>query len=123
MAQRFYYIDGNRLGLVQDGASVTKNNVTQNYVSVTEAKEIRIFAVAKANKFKEDVVTDTPQIPEQFHESLAFKVIAMGYKDPRNLNINLAQYFDGEFDKCLRMGKKHARSQKRRGGVIIPHEY
>ena len=57
MAQRFYYIDGNRIGIVEDGSSITRNNVTQNYVSVTAAKEIRIFAVAKGNKFSESSVT------------------------------------------------------------------
>ena len=123
MAQRYWYIDGNRLGIVEDGTTVTKNNVTQNYVSVTEAKEIRIFATAKANRFAEDSVTDKPQIPEQFHEGLAFKAIAMGYKDPRNMDVNLAQYFDTEYEKVLRAGKKYSRSQRRRGGIIIPHEY
>ena len=47
----------------------------------------------------------------------------MGYKDPRNMDVNLAQYFDTEFDKSVRMGKKYARSQRRRGGIIIPHEF
>ena len=79
MAQRFYYIDGNRIGIVE--------------------------------------------VPEQFHEALAYKAIAMGYKDPRNLDINLAQYFDMEYEKCLKMGKRYAKSQRRRGGFIVPHEY
>ena len=47
----------------------------------------------------------------------------MGYKDPRNLDINLAQYFDMEYEKCLKMGKRYAKSQRRRGGFIVPHEY
>jgi hypothetical protein len=63
------------------------------------------------------------EIPSQFHEALAFKVIAMGYKDPRNMKIELAQYFDAEYDKVCKQAKKYARSNFQSTGQIVPQEF
>ena len=58
------------------------------------------------------------QIPGEYHEALVYKAVAMGYKDPRNMNIELAQYFDNEYMIAVKEGKKFARSNYTQTGNI-----
>ena len=47
----------------------------------------------------------------------------MGYKDPRNFDIEKAQYFDMEYDLGLKQAKKFARSNQQTTGRASPQEY
>ena len=76
----------------------------------------------RANDFTADI-TEQSEIPPQFHEALAYRVIAMGYLSPQNLNPQLAQQFDGMFGIKVKEGKKYARRQHTSGGFITPVDY
>ena len=62
-------------------------------------------------------------IPTQFHEALVFKAIAMGYKTPPAMDINVAQYFDMEYEKVVKSGKKFSRSNYSQTGFIAPQDF
>ena len=48
-----------------------------------------------------------PEIPEQFHDALVNKAIALGYeRKPETLQ--LAQYFNGKFEDDVKNGRKYA---------------
>lgn len=121
---RYWYMDKNRsLGVVEQATNaVTVNGVTSDYQSVSKVLSGRIYSISRVESLS--VLDNAPdEIPEQFHEAIAYKVIAMGYKDPRNLNIELAQYFDMEYEKALREAKKYSRSNSIRAGYIAQQGY
>tara|TARA_R110002020_G_scaffold444956_1_gene656660 strand:- start:1996 stop:2418 length:423 start_codon:yes stop_codon:yes gene_type:complete len=132
---RFYFVDNDRLSIIEKKGSTTVDNATTNYQSISEAKPIRINTICKADHFNtgqtpinEDDFINTSagplgHIPTQFHEALVFKVIAMGYKTPPAMDINVAQYFDMEYDKVVKQGKKFARSNYIQTGMITPQDF
>ena len=97
--------------------------VSGEWKSITEAdKTIRIFCTALCTHFTADL-EGISSIPSQFHQALSYKVISDAYKEPRNLNLDLAQYFEGEYIKCVKMAKKHARMHNYSSSIILPQEY
>ena len=132
--ERFYYIDNNRLALVEKNGVQTTDNATTVFKSITEAKSLRIHAISKASHFNTGTEIDATEyssstlgplgaIPTQFHEALVYKVIAMGYKTPPNINIDLAQYFDLEYEKSVKSAKKFSRSAYIQTGIIAPVDF
>lgn len=126
--QRYWYVDKHRIGIVEkDSNSTTKENVTSSYVSVSEVKDLRIYGIMKPDALTTNLTSSSDpaltEIPEQFHEVIVNKVISDGYKVPKNLNIDLANYFDGEYQKGLREAKKFSKSRYTRGGVIRPQDF
>ena len=130
---RAWYVDKlKRIGIVEESTNaVTKDGYTTNWKSITEQKDLRIYAISRdADLVIEEVaagdtLTNTAfaQIPEQFHEILLFKVIAMGYKDPRNFELDKAQYFDNEYNLGVKQAKKFSRSNYQVTGYIKPQDY
>ena len=116
MAKEYgYTLERGQIGILE--------KVNSEWKTVTESnKDIRIFCVALADHFTENL-SDISSIPAQFHQALSFKVISDGYKDPRNLNLDLAQYFEGEYIKCVKMGKKYARMQGYNSTITIPQDF
>ena len=132
--ERFYYIDNNRLAIIEKNGTTTVDNASTSYKTITEAKPIRINTICKADHFntgsnivEADFTSTTSgplgDIPSQFHEALVFKVIAMGYKTPPAMDINTAQYFDMEYEKVVKEGKKFARSNYMQTGMIAPQDF
>ena len=132
--ERFYFVDNNRLAIVEKNGTTTVDNASTKYKTISEAKPIRINTICKADHFntgssiKEadfESTTAGPlgHIPTQFHEALVFKVIAMGYKTPPAMDINIAQYFDMEYEKIVKEGKKFARSNYIQTGIIAPQDF
>jgi len=131
---RFYFVDNDRLAIIEKKGSTTVDNATTNYQTISEAKPIRINSICKADHFntgsnivEADFISPNAgplgHIPTQFHEALVFKVIAMGYKTPPAMDINVAQYFDMEYEKIVKQGKKFARSNYIQTGVIAPQDF
>ena len=107
--QRAWYIDKLlKLGIIEKATNaVTKDGYTSDWQSISEIKDLRIYAISRDYDIAKDALGNTfLQIPDQYHEVLVFKAIAMGYKDPRNMNIELAQYFDNEYKLGTKEAKK-----------------
>ena len=129
--ERFWYINNNRLAIVEKNGTTTVDGASTVYKSVTENKPLKLHTISKADHFEAagdsdyDSSTQGPlgDIPIQFHEALVYKVIAMGYKTPPSLNIELAQYFDMEYERTVKQAKKYARSAFIQTGVIAPVDY
>jgi len=129
--ERFWYVDNNRLAIVEKNGTTTVDGANTVYKSVTEAKPLSLHTISKADHFAAgdnanyDSTTQGPlgDIPIQFHEALVYKVIAMGYKTPPSLNIELAQYFDMEYERVVKQAKKYARSAFIQTGVIAPVDF
>tara|TARA_R100001530_G_C4311619_1_gene153177 strand:+ start:670 stop:1059 length:390 start_codon:yes stop_codon:yes gene_type:complete len=124
--KRAWYIDKlGSIGIVEEGTNaITKDGYTSNWQSISQIIDLRIYAISQDIDLSVNDLTGTwSQIPLQFHEVLVNKVIANGYKDPRRLELQAAQYFDGEYDKGIREAKKFSRSNYQTTGTIVPHDF
>jgi hypothetical protein len=131
--QRAWFIDKlKRIGIVEKTTNVaTKDGYTSDWGSISEVKDVRIYAISLDDDINittastGDTLTAEAylQIPTNFHEVLVYKAIAMGYKDPRNFDIEKAQYFDMEYNLGLKEAKKFARSNYQTTGRAAPQEY
>ena len=118
--ERYWYIDNNREGVVEKIAnSVSRDDKTSNFQSISEAKEIRIHAIAQASDFS-TTLTTVSDLPTQFHDALLWKVIAYLYMDPPALAPDAAAAFDSRYMELVNEAKKFAKSNKTRGGYINP---
>ena len=102
---RAWFVDKTkRLGIIEKGTSVvTQDGHTSDWTSITEVKPLKLYTISLDADLDTSALTNTwTMIPLQFHEALVFKAIAGGYKDPRNMDFDVAQYFDREYEKSLK---------------------
>jgi len=92
-------------------AKRSESDTSVDYISPQEVKKVTLHY----NKLDEDFVatgtgitpTESPAIPEEFHEALANYAIAKGYELRPEL-IKMAGYFRSLFNDDVREGKKYA---------------
>jgi len=123
---RAWYIDKLKIiGLVEKNTSTnSRDGFTSDWASISEAKDLRIYAISRDYDIAKDALGNTfLQIPDQYHEVLVFKAIAMGYKDPRNMNIELAQYFDNEYKLGTKEAKKFSRAGYLTTGRVASQDF
>ena len=125
--QRYWFIDKDRLALVEKVTNaITVDSVTSNYQPISvSSKSIRIYATVTGDDL---TITDSTNntytdIPPRFHESIVSKVIADGYKDPRNFDAEKSMFFLNDFLDGVKRGKKFKRSNYTRTGAIAPQEF
>ena len=128
--QRYWYIDRgqgtrDRIAIVEkSNSSTTKETITSDFSSVSEVKDLRIYTVDAPVDYTVDNVTEEKtEIPLRYHEGLVYKVIANGYKEPRNQKMDVAQYFDKEYEIVLKKAKKQARSNMQTNGFVKQVSY
>ena len=126
---RFWYIDTStlrpRMGIVEKGVnSTTKDGYTSNYKSITEAKDITIYAISRDIDLAINALGVTwTQIPDQFHDVMVNKVISDGYKKAEKFDGERALFFDNEYRLGLKEAKKFSKSNYQTTGNIVPHEF
>ena len=116
----YWYISNNRIGIVESG-SITISNKTSDFISITTEKELRLFTISQATDFG-TALTQESDLPVQFREGLAHRVIADGYLRGE-INPQLHQIFMQKYEIMLKEGKKYARSNFQQDGVIKPTDY
>ena len=137
--ERFWYIDRQEvdvsidpdastsvIGLVEKGTStVSRNGYTTDYNSIsTGSLTLRLYCICQDSDLAVGTLTGIyTNIPDQFHETILSKVIASGYKDPRNSDLNNAQYFDQEYNTGVKEAKKFARSNYQTVGSIRQQDF
>jgi hypothetical protein len=132
--ERFYFIDNDRLALVEKNGTITTDGASTAYKTISERKPVRINTICRADHFvtgndiaESDWISPTAgplgHIPTQFHEALVYKVIGMGYKTPPALNLELAMFFDIEYKNIIIRAKKFARSNYMQTGFIAPQDF
>tara|TARA_R100000458_G_scaffold58486_1_gene66625 strand:+ start:1665 stop:2054 length:390 start_codon:yes stop_codon:yes gene_type:complete len=123
---RTWYIDKTgKIGIVEQVRNtITKDGYNSDWTSITEIKGVRVYAISKDTDIPiNSLTTSYNQIPTQFHEAIVYKAIASGYKDPRNLDIKLAQYFDNEYLLAVKEGRKFGKSNYTDVGTIRPQDF
>ena len=123
--ERYWYVSGGRLGIVEKGAgSITRDGKTSDYKSISEVKELRIYAISQATDFTTDL-TDVSELPSQFHEALAYKVIGDAYlrTSTADSGLKVVQLFDMKYKDLVREGKKHARRNYTGSFIVKPTDF
>ena len=122
----FWYIEGERIAVVQTKETLASNVNTdplfESPTATSAGKTLRVHYTAKPSHFT-TTLSETSEIPSQFHEALAYKVISELYKLPQSLNLQLAQYFDQQYIMSIREAKKYSKSNHIQGGMITPFNY
>ena len=123
---RLWYIDKlGKMGIVEKATNaITKNGYTTDWISVASVLPVRLYAISRDSDISVNELTNTfNQIPGEYHEALVYKVIAMGYKDPRQMDIKIAQYFDSEYMIAVKQGKKFSKSNYTDLGYVVPQDF
>ena len=110
---------------------VEKSEGSSEYTSPTANRAVgglRVSYTSKATHFNVSEfsahLSDSSEIPSQFHEALCLKVIADGYKLPgASHDLQSAQYFDQQYEAQVREAKKFSKRNHITSGYIIPKEY
>tara|TARA_R100000152_G_scaffold17182_1_gene8720 strand:- start:2112 stop:2783 length:672 start_codon:yes stop_codon:yes gene_type:complete len=119
----YWYISNDRIGIVEKvSGGLTINNITSNYISVNSAKEIRLYTISQATDFG-TTLTQESDLPVQFREGLAHRVIADGYLKGESLNPELHNLFMQKYQVTVKEGKKQARSNYQYTGTITPTDF
>ena len=128
-----------RIGIVEKVAnSVTRDGRTSDYqsCSITGTNNVRVLGSFFPEPFQQTAAgTDTDQedatletsgplaaIPKQHHEALVTGAIAIAYKYPPNIDLNMAAAFENEFGLAIKKIKKHSRTRISTG-FIKPHDF
>ena len=117
----YWYISNDRIGIVEKG-SITVDKKTANFISISTAKELRLFTVSQASDFT-TTLSQQSDLPVQFREGLSHRVIADGYLKGESLNPELSNLFMGRYEIMVKEGKKYARSNRTYTGMIKPTDY
>lgn len=112
-----------KLALVEN-TSRTVDGITDEWQAVTEAN-LTVYIEGTANDADLTGTSSTfSKIPTRYHKCIVDKVIAMGYRDPRNKDLQSAEYFEMLYKKGEKRAKKMARTNYVEGsGRIIPQDF
>ena len=127
--ERFWFIDthtaGEKIAIVEKGINTTtQDGWATDYKSVTEAKGVKIRGVFTDSDLAVDSLTSSySNIPSRFHEYIVNKVVSIGYRDPRNMELNNSQYFEMEYEKGVKKAKKFARGNFSMIGNIVSRDF
>ena len=125
----FWYLGGSsasmKIALVEKATNaVTKNGWTSDYKSIqlTGTNNVRIKGIYTDYDIDIDVLSTFSFLPNRYEKCIIDKVIAMGYRDPRNKDLKSAEYFEAIYEKQLRKAK--ARVTTIQGtGRIVPQDF
>tara|TARA_R110002020_G_scaffold97810_2_gene233345 strand:- start:251 stop:643 length:393 start_codon:yes stop_codon:yes gene_type:complete len=102
--------------LERDGIAIAKANVSgvspaTEYTGPAADKTVTIFAIKNDENFVASgtgiIMTESPAIPDEFHDALAQYAIMKGYETKPEA-IQMAGYFRQQWEMCIREGKKYA---------------
>ena len=115
--ERYWYIRNNQLALVEKvKKAVTRDDKTSDYQSISVVKEIRIYAISQGTDFGDDLMQES-DLPLQFREGLAYKVIADAYL-VGEANMDAHKVFYTKYMDSVKEGRKFARSNYIQTGNI-----
>ncbi len=125
--QRAWFTDittGDTKVAIVEKTAKTVDGVTSEWQAVTESGLAFSIEYTGVNADLESPSDTFGDIAERYHKSIVDKAIAMGYRDPRNKDLQSAEYFEGLYLKGEKRAKKMARSRYYEGsGRIVPQDF
>lgn len=127
---RYWYESVGRIGIVENIGNSTnyirRDDKSTPYQSISEALEIRIFAITSPSDFTVSTIeagTILDGIQGGYERAIIDYVISQGYFLPNNLNPELAQLFDAKYQRTVRDARKIAKSRYIEIGRVIPNDF
>ena len=127
---RYWYESLGRIGIVEKvgpvSSAVTRHDKTTKYQSISKALEIRVYAVTSpaeltsANYGGNYILQG---VQGGFERAILDYVIAQGYYLPTRLQPELAQVFEGKYERAVREAKKVAKGRYIDIGRIKPNDF
>tara|TARA_X000001388_G_C2225831_1_gene121079 strand:- start:1030 stop:1431 length:402 start_codon:yes stop_codon:yes gene_type:complete len=118
-----WWIERDKLGI----AKVSDADTSTDYVSPSEVKAVTVHFVKLDESFiAADTgtgigVTESPAIPEEFHEALTYYAIARGYEMKPD-TLQAANYWRGLWSESISEGKRYA-NKSRDGSAYHIRQY
>tara|TARA_Y100001973_G_C5198574_1_gene336000 strand:- start:2797 stop:3180 length:384 start_codon:yes stop_codon:yes gene_type:complete len=109
-----------RIGIIEHDGDI---NYAVSPTEVSAGQKMRIFVNRRVGDFTTDNLNQVSELPPEFHEALAYKVISMGYTRGQNINLPLAQYFEGMYRDAIKKAKHYAKQRKISTGRIKPVDF
>jgi len=107
---------------VAENTPRTVDGVTDQWQALTEALTVRYEAII----LDADLVSlssSYSSIHSKYHQTILNKAIAMGYQDPRHIDLNTAQYFEQLYERDVKKAKKFSKGQMVSTGRIVPQDF
>ena len=113
--------------LERDGIAIAKANVSgvspaTEFTGPEGGKTVTIFAIKNDENFVASgtgiTMTESPAIPDEFHDALAQYAIMKGYETKPEA-IQMAGYFRQQWEMCIREGKKYANTGRDGSSINI----
>jgi hypothetical protein len=108
-----------RVGIIEHNGDITS---ATSPTIISANQKMRIFVTRRVGDFTSNL-NQVSEIPPEFHEALAYKVISMGYTRGQNINVPLAQYFEGLYQQSVKKAKHYAKQRKISTGYIKPVDF
>tara|TARA_R100000781_G_C4081816_1_gene127977 strand:+ start:789 stop:1172 length:384 start_codon:yes stop_codon:yes gene_type:complete len=119
---KVYWLDKDALA-VADESNGNLTGPTAGTLTIHASRHDSPFVGAttgaeNTNNVKVEIgMSESPNIPVEFHEALCYKAIAHGYE--KLGDIKQAQYFLGKFEMACAEGKKEANSHKSEESSVV----
>ena len=137
---RYWFQKRGKLGLVEDATGGSVNGVAKKYQSIVESGlSVRYDAVLKNPHFDNKTIPELdnewgfegsnpldqkPLFPEQFHEAIVYKALALSFEITPSMDIQKIQYFEQRYQEVKRKAKAFARRYHNGGTMKIkPTDY
>ena len=107
--QNLWWIERDAIGIAEYDPGA---EIASRFSSVTSASTVTLFYYKKADHFNtldsgSSSMTETSEIPVQFHQYLVDRAIQLGYESKPEM-LELAPYFEQKFEKGIKEGKMFA---------------
>ena len=107
---------------IVEKTSRTVDGVTDAWQAVREVIKLRI-ELSTSDTDLSSVTSSYNEINARYHRTIVNKAIATGYRDPRNQNLQNAEYFDGLYEREVKRAKKFAKGNYVTTGRIVPQDF
>ncbi len=111
-----------KLAIVEK-TSRTVDGVTDEWQAVKESGLTIRMEYLGLDSDLSSLTDDYGEISDRYHKTIVDKVIAMGYRDPRNQNLQNAEYFESLYKAGLKRAKKFTKSRNITTGRIVPQDF
>ena len=111
-----------KLAIVEN-TSKTEGGVTDNWSAISTAGINIRLEYSSAPVITGLSYDLTANIEKRYIKGIVDKAIGTGYKDPRHMDLEVAKYFENEYEKTLKKAKKHAKGHLIPTGRIIPQDF
>jgi hypothetical protein len=124
--KRAWFVDtvsaDEKVGIVEK-TSRTVDGITDEWQAVKETG-LRVFIEYSAiEQDYTNISSNWANINPRYRDVIINRAISMGYRDPRNLNLQNAEYFETAYKEGLKKAKKFAKSGYVSTGKIVPQDF